>query len=70
MKHQILSELTGTVAICYAESGCDLQEGDPILELECMKLLTRVNSPAHGKLNLKVSLGDFVTEGEILAEVQ
>lgn len=70
MRKEILqAPVSGIVNQLYAASG-DLVELDSvILSLELMKLLYNVTAGISGKINLIVSEGEFVQEGQELGEI-
>lgn len=65
----IVAETTGTVSMVYVESGCQVSEGEALLEIEVMKMMVRVDSPATGKLTLHVGPSEFTEEGSIIGEI-
>lgn len=46
-----------------------VDDGDPVCEVESMKVNIRVNAPAAGKILWLTRLGEVVGEGEVLAEI-
>jgi len=68
--HPILSETQGTVALLYAEEGAAVKEDDPILEIEIFKMMIRAVAPYDGILRLKVQLGEFVEDGQLIAVLE
>ena len=70
-KHEVESEVTGSVWKILLEVGADVAEGDLIMILESMKMEIPVESPAAGKLvELKVSAEDQVEEDQVVAVVE
>ena len=65
---EIRAEMTATVFRVYATPGDELEEGDPLIILESMKMEIPVEAPADGKVvEVKVKNGDTVQEGDLLA---
>ena len=65
---EIKSEVTGTVWSIPAEVGEQLDEDDPIIMVESMKMEIPVCAPAQGTLTeIKVTKGDTVTTGQVVA---
>ena len=70
-RHEVESEVTGSVWKILLEVGADVAEGDVIMILESMKMEIPVESPAAGKLvELKVSAEDQVEEDQVVAVVE
>ncbi|HHL22911.1 MAG TPA: biotin/lipoyl-binding carrier protein [Aliiroseovarius sp.] len=70
MKEIVESEIAGTVWKIVARPGAELEEDDPILILESMKMEIPVLMPEDGRVeNLLVAEGDTVREGQPLAEI-
>lgn len=62
--------LPGTVVRVVAERGALLEQGQPILVLEAMKMEHIIRATAHGYLaDLRVAVGDTVDSGAVLAVV-
>jgi acetyl-CoA carboxylase biotin carboxyl carrier protein len=67
----VKTEITGNVWKIEAKIGQALEEDDPILILESMKMEIPVASPEDGTLvELLVEEGTVVTEGTVVARVE
>jgi acetyl-CoA carboxylase biotin carboxyl carrier protein len=67
----IKTEITGNVWKIVAEVGQSLEEDDPILILESMKMEIPVAAPESGKLvDILAAEGDTVTEGTVVARIE
>jgi 3-methylcrotonyl-CoA carboxylase alpha subunit len=68
---KIVAPLPGTVVALLAEVGTTLEKGAPILTLEVMKMEQTLRAPFAGVLKaIKCKVGDIVSEGLELAEVE
>lgn len=66
----VVSPLAGLVVQVAVAVGQDVKEGDRVLTLEAMKMNTVVNATKSGKVaEIKVAIGDAVSEGQILAVI-
>jgi glutaconyl-CoA/methylmalonyl-CoA decarboxylase subunit gamma len=66
----VLSPLAGRVIAVVAKAGQEVKENDHLLTLEAMKMNTFVFAPKAGKvLEIKVNVGDVVSEGQILVRL-
>ncbi|WP_421384449.1 biotin/lipoyl-binding carrier protein [Bacillus salacetis] len=64
---EITASMAGTVLNVLVESGADVSSGDTILMLESMKMEIPVEAENSGKVaEVKVNVGDFVNEGDVL----
>ncbi|EWG11842.1 acetyl-CoA carboxylase biotin carboxyl carrier protein subunit [Cytobacillus firmus] len=64
---EITSSMAGTVLNVLVEAGQDVNAGQEVLMLESMKMEIPVESETAGKVSeVKVSIGDFVNEGDVL----
>jgi biotin carboxyl carrier protein len=71
MKETIESEIAGTVWKIVTEAGAELDEDDPLMILESMKMEIPVLMPEQGKvLKILVAEGDSIAEGQPLAEIE
>jgi len=67
----ITAEINGKVWQIEAAAGTDLEEDDPIIILESMKMEIPVNAPCNGKiLEILVAEGDEIKEGQVVARFQ
>lgn len=70
-RHEVLSEVTGTVWKITAKPGDQVQAGDTLLILESMKMEIPVEAPTGGKLTeLLVKEEDAVDEDQLLAVIE
>ena len=64
---EITSSMAGTVLNVLVEAGQEVNACQEVLMLESMKMEIPVESEAAGKVaEVKVSIGDFVNEGDVL----
>lgn len=67
----VISEITGKVWKIEAEVGEELEEDDPVLILESMKMEIPVLAPDDGTIaEILVSEGDPVKEGQVIARLK
>lgn len=68
---EIRCEMTGTVWKIVAKPGDRLEEGDPVIILESMKMEIPVEAPVSGVVReLLVQEGVVVKEGEVVAIIE
>ncbi len=68
MAVEVKSDVTGKVWKIEAKAGDALEEEDPIVILESMKMEIPVSAPSDGKVvELLVAEGDPVKEGQTVA---
>ena len=71
MPEDIKAHITGVVFQVVARSGDAVQEGDPVIVLESMKMEIPVESPRAGRVQaIKVEEGQTVQEGEVVATLE
>jgi acetyl-CoA carboxylase biotin carboxyl carrier protein len=64
---EITASMAGTVLNVLVESGAEVSSGETILMLESMKMEIPVEAEQAGKVaEVKVNVGDFVNEGDVL----
>lgn len=64
---EIISSMAGTVLNIMAVSGEDVSAGQEVIMLESMKMEIPIESQFAGKVaEVKVNIGDFVNEGDVL----
>ena len=70
-KHNVESEVTGSVWKVQVEVGATVAEGDVLLILESMKMEIPVESPANGTVvELRVKPEETVQEDAVVAVVE
>ena len=68
MPEDIKAHITGVVFQVVANPGDAVQEGDPVIVLESMKMEIPVESPRSGRVQaIRVEAGQTVQEGDIVA---
>lgn len=68
---EITSSMAGTVFNVLISLGEEIQVGQQVLVLESMKMEIPVESELAGKVvEVKVNIGDFVNEGDVLVVVE
>lgn len=64
---EIRANITGVVLYMYVKEGSYVQAGEEPIVLESMKMEIPVESDVSGKVEeIKVEIGDFVNEGDVL----
>ena len=66
----LFADMTGTAAQFYVEEGNRVEKGETVLDIECMKSFFPVSAPVGGIVRYKVSLGDFVNQGDLVATIE
>ncbi len=70
-RQTVKTEITGKVWKVTAEKGQRLEEDEPIVILESMKMEIPVPAPvACTIVDIVVSEGDSVTEGDVIAHIE
>lgn len=65
---KILSEVTGTVWSIAVEPGARVEEDDPIVMVESMKMEIPICAPRTGTVaRIEVTEGDVVETGQVVA---
>jgi acetyl-CoA carboxylase biotin carboxyl carrier protein len=71
MPEDIKAHITGVVFQVVAHPGDAVQEGDPVIVLESMKMEIPVESPRGGRVqSIPVQEGQTVQEGDIVAVLE
>ncbi|MCM3114043.1 acetyl-CoA carboxylase biotin carboxyl carrier protein subunit [Neobacillus sp. MER 74] len=64
---EITASMAGTVLNIFTTKGNQVQLGQEVVMLESMKMEIPIESTSEGLvLDVKVSIGDFVNEGDVL----
>lgn len=67
----VIAEVTGKVWKIEAEVGEELEEDDPVIILESMKMEIPVMAPEDGTVReILVGEGDSITEGQVVARME
>ena len=67
---EVHATMPGRVLKIHLNVGDHVNEGQPLLVLEAMKMEVAVNAPAGGTIaTVDVSVGDQVTGGQLLATI-
>ena len=67
----VKSEINGKVWKIDSSPGDELEEDDPIVILESMKMEIPISAPADGKVvEILVAEGDEVSEGQVVAKFE
>ncbi len=68
---EITASMAGTVLNILIEGGQTVSEGQELLVLESMKMEIPIESTYSGEVaKVKVNIGDFVNEGDVLVLVK
>ncbi|MBS4189116.1 acetyl-CoA carboxylase biotin carboxyl carrier protein subunit [Bacillus sp. FJAT-49705] len=68
---EIISSMAGTVLNVMVEAGDVVTVGQEVCMLESMKMEIPVESQGAGKvMGIKVNIGDFVNEGDVLVVLE
>ena len=63
----ITASMAGTVLTIFVATGNQVQLGQEVVMLESMKMEIPIESDTEGSvLDVKVNVGDFVNEGDVL----
>lgn len=66
---KIISFIPGTIANVFVKKGSKVKEGEKLLELEAMKMVNTIFSPADGVLKeVHVKTGDLVSKNQLLLQ--
>lgn len=68
---QVLASMAGNVWKVLVKAGDQLESGQDVVILESMKMEIPIPIDENGTIkNVKVNEGDFVNEGDVLAEYE
>lgn len=68
---EIIATMAGTVLNVFVSNGDNVRSGQEVLMLESMKMEIPIESETEGTIKeLKVNIGDFVNEGDVLIIVE
>lgn len=66
----VTTDILGSLALWNVEDGAAVEEGEPIAEIECMKVFMRVEAPATGIIRCKMVLGEIVGQDDVIAVIE
>ena len=66
---EIVSPMPGSVIAVHIDSESPVEEGDPVVVVEAMKMEHTLVAPAAGRVQVLVAAGDQVTVDQVLARV-
>ena len=66
---EVYSDIMGSFAMQSCDNGCEVEEGETILVVECMKLMYDVCAPVSGTVEFLCRLGDVIDDGQVLARI-
>jgi acetyl-CoA carboxylase biotin carboxyl carrier protein len=65
--HEITASMAGTVLNIFVSKGIQVGVGQEVIMLESMKMEIPIDSSTEGIVkDVKVNIGDFVNEGDVL----
>ncbi|MDM5328049.1 acetyl-CoA carboxylase biotin carboxyl carrier protein subunit [Neobacillus sp. CF12] len=68
---EIIATMAGTVLNVFVTNGDNVHSGQEVLMLESMKMEIPIESETDGTIKeLKVNIGDFVNEGDVLIIIE
>lgn len=68
---QVTASMAGTVIQLLAQAGAEVSAGADVVMLESMKMEVPIQAEIAGKVaTVKVNVGDFVNEGDVLLELE
>lgn len=68
--HKALAPMPGMVVRLVSDDESPVQEGDPIVVMEAMKMQVEVKAAHSGRIRYRVKAGDSVEGDAVLAEIQ
>lgn len=62
--------MEGTLAYQHVDDGAAVEAGEPICDIEVMKMMTSIETPVSGIVRFLVQLGEIVGFDDIVAEIE
>ncbi len=70
-ENELFSFIPGTIIDIYVKPGDKLNEGDPLLTLQAMKMHNLVQMPFNGKIvSVNVKIGDVIPKKHLMIEIK
>ena len=67
----VKTEITGVIQIIISSVGDSVEEDEPVIMLESMKMQIPIAAPESGKVaEILVEQGETVTEGSVVARIE
>ncbi len=67
---EALAPITGGVSMYNVADGAQVEEGEIIGYIECMKMMFDICAPVSGTVELIAKLGFVVQEGDVIARIK
>ncbi|WP_232698367.1 acetyl-CoA carboxylase biotin carboxyl carrier protein subunit [Brevibacillus daliensis] len=68
---QVRATMAGTILRLLVDTGNEIESGADVIVLESMKMEVPMATESAGKVtSVKVQIGDFVNEGDVLVELE
>ncbi|KAJ8902898.1 hypothetical protein NDN08_006218 [Rhodosorus marinus] len=67
---ELRSDVNGKVVRFLKEDGDDIQQGEPYVEVESMKMIMQLSAAESGKFTGKLSAGSVIKTGDMLGSLQ
>jgi len=68
-RFDIVASIPGTVTVMHVEDGARVVDQETIMEIECMKTMWPVVSPAAGIFRSLVVVGEMIAQDQVLGTV-
>ena len=70
-KNEVISVIPGTIREVLVKEGDKVNPSDKLLVLEAMKMMNTIYAPVKGKIkSLRVSVGDCISKGTLMIEIE
>lgn len=69
-KVEVRSPCDGTFAYQHVDDGVSVEEGEAICDVEIMKMMNSIMSPASGIVRFHVALGEVVAYDDLIAVIE
>ena len=69
--YEIQSSIPGTIIEIFAKEGEIVKEGEPLLILEAMKMMNRIEMPFTARIKkINIAIGDRIPKDSIMIELE
>jgi biotin carboxyl carrier protein len=66
---EVITDYPGVLSNLHVEDGAAVEEGDRLADIELMKTMFPIVAPASGVVSFRISLGQVVGEGDVIAVI-